>query len=222
MLSKLRNTIAFAKFLYVQRFKGFEVSDSPWVDDETRLWFERRLSRSQSYLEFGAGGSTRLSGRLGIPTVSVESDRFFARAVRNGLAPQHNVTLLDAPIGLTTAFSVPVPARPTQARVNKWRPYIDLPFAELRRIARPFPDFVMVDGRFRRACALATALHAHQANATTDLLFDDYYSAGREHYHQIETLLGEPVRVGRAAHFVIPPAVPITLADIDSALRDFR
>lgn len=221
-MGKLRKLNDLASFLYVQRVKGFEIADEPWLDEETTGWFRDRLASAHRYLEFGSGGSTRLAARLQLPTISVECDRFFASAVRKGLAGGHKVTLIDAPIGFTGAWGVPMPGKPTPERVAAWRSYITMPFEELDRQGGSFPDFVMVDGRFRRACALQTALKAQQLGGSPDILFDDYYSPGREHYAQVEHLLGAPQRIGRSALFHITPDLQVKQADVDAALRDYR
>ena len=218
----LQRAWAYARFLYLQRVIGFEVPDEPHLDPDTLHWLTARLPNAQSYLEFGAGGSTRLAGRLGIPTVSVEGDRFFARAVRAGLAPQHRVTLIDADIGPTTHWGVPFRGKPTPARMRKWRRYIDLPFAQMLRNGRPFPDLVLIDGRFRRACALRTAQEAAKVGAHCDLLFDDYYNQGREGYASVEQHLGTPRRIGRSALFVLAPDVRVPEEAIQAAIADFR
>lgn len=220
-MSSLSRLKQYAGFFYVQRIKGFVIGDEPWMDEATGTWFAERLARAASYMEFGSGGSTRLAARLGVPTISVEGDRFYARAVRAGLAEGHRVHLLDAPIGLTGPWGVPLPGKPTAARVRKWRTYVDLPFAELARQQIAFPDLVLVDGRFRRACALRTAHEASLAGARTTLLIDDYYSEGRDRYTDIEQYLGAPVVIGRSACFELDkPDVP--QAAIDQALMDYR
>lgn len=218
----LQRAWAYARFLHLQRVIGFEVPNEPHLDPETLDWLTARMPSAQSYLEFGAGGSTRLAGRLGIPTVSVEGDRFFARAVRAGLAPQHRVTLIDADIGPTTYWGVPLRGKPSPARVRKWRRYIDLPFELLQRNGQLFPDLALIDGRFRRACALRTAQEAAKAGAHCDLLFDDYYNEGREGYASVEQHLGLPRRIGRSARFKLAPDVSVPDQAIEQAIRDFR
>ncbi|WP_428027501.1 hypothetical protein [Altererythrobacter sp.] len=221
-MGRLTRMIELAKFLYLQRVTGFEVDDVAMLDDEAGRWFTDRIGQCASYLEFGAGGTTRLAARLQVPTISVESDRYFAAAVRKGLAPGHTVTLIDADIGLTTNWGIPVPGTPNTRRVKRWRRYVDLPFATLERIGQPFPDLVLVDGRFRRACALQVAYKAARARAQCDLLFDDYYREERTHYSAIESFLGEPEPLGRAGLFRISPDRQVCETDIAEAMRDFR
>ena len=221
-MKKLRRMLDLTRFLFVQRVKGFEVADEPWLDAETLVFLKQAIAEADTYLEFGAGGSTRLAGRSGTPTTTVECDRFFARAVRAGLAEGHKVTILDADIGTTIEWGVPLRGKPNDARVAKWRTYIEVPFRHIASVGRPFPDIVLVDGRFRRACALATALEAGKAGASTTLVFDDYFDNERRGYRKVEELLGQPERLGRSALFSIASDNRVTQSDVDEAIRDFH
>lgn len=221
-LGGLGKAIDLAKFLYVQRVLGLTAPDEPHFDDESTVRFKALLAEAPSYMEFGSGGSTVLAGRLGKPTLSIESDRFFARAVRAKLPAGTPVRILDIDIGLTGPWGVPVPGTATPSRVARWRDYIEAPFRHTGSLPS-FPAFALVDGRFRRACALATAQAARAAGAATTIMFDDYFPKGREHYHSVETHLGSPERVGRAAFFTIgSDGGAIPAAAIDEAIADYR
>jgi hypothetical protein len=215
---RLKRISDLARFFYLQRVKGFDVPAEPWLDDETRAWLDRRLTEIQTYLEFGSGGSTRLIADLDIEATSVECDRFFARAVRNTLPADSKVTILDADIGPTAAWGVPLPGTPTPGRVGKWRRYVDIPFEHLSYL----PELVLIDGRFRRACALRCAMAAREYGTSASLLFDDYYMDGRSTYQSIESLLGVPERIGKAAHFIVAPDYEIYRSDVELALEDYR
>lgn len=221
-MTKLANLVRFGQFLYHQRVKGFEVSSEPHLDPETLAYFRNALAGQKSYMEFGSGGSTVLAAELGVPTISVDSDRFFAAAVRAKIPARSEVNLIDANIGVTTAWGVPLPSRPNLSRVRRWRRYIDLPFEALANSARPFPGLVLIDGRFRRACALRTAREATGAAAHCTLLFDDYFREERTSYREVEAYLGSPRRIGRSAIFEIAPDLTIRETAIDEAMQDYR
>jgi hypothetical protein len=209
-------------FWYHQRIKGLTPPADPEFDQETSETFEQLLSAAKSYMEFGAGGSTVAADRAGIATLSIESDPFYAKVVRGSLSEQSSVEIVHANIGLTGRWGWPVFLRKTKNRLQKWSSY---PRMASRGFSRPSgpPDLVLIDGRFRRACALHVArqalLHQHQVH----LLFDDYYSSGRQHYHSVEQHLPRPQRVGRAALFLIsedtmlraPEEVAILTAEAD-------
>lgn len=194
------------QFLYVQRVKGFDPPQAAHLDQETLARLTAELRRCQAYLEFGSGGSTLLADALGVPTVSIESDRFYARTVGSALKGDR-VALVPVDIGITGEWGWPLVKRRTPARLARWRRYVETGF---ERIA---PDLVMVDGRFRIACALEAGRRTQGAT----IIFDDYFD--RPHYWSVERYLGQPERVGRAAVFVtgtraIPAsAVSVAIAD---------
>jgi hypothetical protein len=209
-------------FLNYQRIEGIVVPEAPHFDPASLPFFLEALDSARAYLEFGAGGSTLEVARRNIPAISVESDARFAEAVRSAIGPSASITVLDANIGTTTAWGAPLFNSPRFGRAKRWQNYVDLPFSRLKELGH-FPDLVLVDGRFRRACALETARRAVLAGASTQIFFDDY--DGRLFYQSVEEHLGMPEMVGRAAIFNIPGAVAgreISLADVRLAHRDPR
>ena len=85
---------------------------------------------------------------------------------------------------------------PVFPNFNKALAYVDAPWG-----GESFPQFILVDGRYRVACALESARRANMASAAAVLMFDDY--AARPFYHEVEKHLGAPELVGRAAIFQI-------------------
>ena len=209
-------------FIAKQRLVGFGPPGEPGLDDETTALFFELLEKSKSYLEFGSGGTTLAAARFGVPTVSVEADRFFARAVRKALPPGAKVKVIDIDLGVTKEWSTPLFVRVTPKRIARWRRYVEAPFERLEPLF-PFPDFVLVDGRFRRACALKVAREASLHNARVSLLVDDYFTPGREHYADVEHWLGSPRRHGRGALFEIEAGSSGPPEDaIRQAAEDYR
>jgi hypothetical protein len=209
-----------AAFHLSRALKGFDVSEDPHFDDESTSWFTEKLRHSKLYLEFGAGGSTLLADRLGKQTISVENDTVFAAAVKKRLSGDKHVKQITVRIGLTGPWGVPVLARPNTARIKKWLRYIEAPYAS--GVLLGVPDLVLVDGRFRRACALMSTLHAQHNHSNQSILFDDYFNDDRENYSPVEVLLGQPQKIGRAAVFETIDAKPVTRKDVLEAAADFR
>ena len=191
---KLKRYRELLEFYYIQRVKGFDVPDAPVLELETAEFFRCMLRRAKLYVEFGSGGSTILADRLGIRTISVEGDRYFAAAVRRRLTGS-SVTLLTPNIGITAPWGYPLLRRPTEPRKRRWRRYVEAPFMG------DAPDLILVDGRFRVACTLEAARRAHQAQSPATLIFEDY--ASRPQYKMVEKHLGVPQMIGRAAVFKI-------------------
>ncbi|KUF11458.1 hypothetical protein [Pseudoponticoccus marisrubri] len=159
--------------------------------------------RAEVVLEYGSGGSTVMAGELPGRTVfSVESDPDWAAMMRawfaaNPPATGTQVHVVHADIGATKEWGHPVDD-------SAWRRFARYPLGVWSREDFRQPDVVLVDGRFRQGCALATAFLTQRP---VDLFFDDY--VGRKHYHKVEEILGPPQITGRMAQFrVAPTPVP--------------
>jgi len=207
----LRKVSALVRFLYVQRIKGFDPPGAPLLDEESAAWLAERLKSTKLYLEFGSGGSTLLANRLGVPSITVESDRFYAATVRKVLQNPEKALILTPDMGLTGEWGMPV-----FGKERKGPRYVSAPFGEL---TDGFPDLIFVDGRYRVACVLESARQAAQAHRAATVLMDDYEY--RPHYHVLEQHLGKPGRVGRGATFSIGDR-PIPDEVVSSHLTDPR
>lgn len=194
------------KFLYLQRVKGFSPpGDEPFMPAAEVARFKEEIRKARHYVEFGSGGSTIYASRLGIQTISVENDRFFARTVATKLLGD-SVTQVVTAMGITREWGMPL-----FPSARKAKRYVTAPWGSGR-----FPDFILVDGRYRVACALESARRAHACNATAVLMFDDY--AMRPYYHVVEDYLGPPKLVGRAGvfqigHQIVPTAIVLKWLD---------
>jgi len=208
-MKKVRKLIDLLKFLHLQRVKGFAPpGDEPFMDQAGIARFKQEVARARAYVEFGSGGSTVYVDRAGIPAISVENDPYYARAVAARLNGGR-VTQRVVRMGITQAWGVPLFPK------AKWaRAYVSAPWDLV-----PFPDLVLVDGRYRVACALEAARRARDAGVAATLMFDDY--AARPHYHAVERHLGQPELPGRAAMFRIGEA-EVTEADVLPWLEDWR
>ena len=154
-------------------------------------------------LEYGSGGSTVLAAEMpGKRVFSVESDPAWAEMMQgwfatNPPAKGSAVDVIWADIGPTKAWGFP-------ADDSGWARYADYPLGIWDMEGFIQPDVVLVDGRFRTGCALATALRTEKP---VQLLVDDYLR--RKQYHRIEEFLGKPGIIGRMAEFEVEPmAIP--------------
>ncbi len=151
-------------------------------------------------LEYGSGGSTALAYDMGKTVFSVESDAEWCAKMQAWFdeRPQKGrVVLHHADIGPTKKWGMPT----NNAEFRRFPDYAlsvwDLPGFE-------HPDVVLIDGRFRPACLLATAF---RITRPVTVLLDDY--AGRSAYHEVETMFRPSAMHGRMAEFAIAPT-PIT------------
>lgn len=195
------------RFLYIQRVKGFDAPTEPRFDPLGYVYFLAKLNESSIYLEYGSGGSTFLAAQKRKRFISVDSDRYFLRAVENNISAHgfHDAETqkyIHADIGLTKGWGYPAFKFRTKARLAKWVAYSNAPWSGMP--ADALPDLILVDGRFRVACALATIKNL-QGNANWELLVDDYPT--RPHYKEIERFATLDKVVGKMAIFKHKPDI---------------
>lgn len=175
-----------------------EIPDAPHLPPSSRERLEALLGGADCYLEYGTGGSTMLAARVGVPlSYCVESDAAWLTAVEHRLrAVEHRgrVVLLHADIGPTGEWGFPLATPPGTAAA-------DYALDAWRRMREDgvTPDFVLVDGRYRVACCLASLLHARPG---TPILFDDYLD--RPHYEVVEEVVAPLRSHDRLMEFVVP------------------
>lgn len=222
VLYKARRLGDYAQFLYRQRVVGFAVPERPDFDDVTIPLFLERLATARAYLEFGSGASTVLAAKRGVPFTSVETDKPFLNAVRAKVVAAGALDLskqrfIHANIGLTENWGAPLFKTPTPERAARWRAYASAPWTA----GAPRPDFILVDGRFRVACALIAIQHLADAG-DWELWLDDY--DGRDHYHVVEQFARLERMSGVTAIFKPRDGIDrAALAQaIDAACLDYR
>jgi hypothetical protein len=140
--------------------------------------FQRYLGTARLYLEFGCGGSTFLAAESPVPRiVSVESDQewinrcetnpVISDAVRAG-----RLTLHHADVGATGLHGYPS----NNDGARHWsRYYLDVwPILQGHQ-----PDLILIDGRWRIACAMQVLLRTSKG---ATILFHDFWN--RRHYQR--------------------------------------
>jgi len=163
-------------------------------------------------LEYGSGGSTALAaGMAGKQVWSVESDAAWAQGLRDWFSanpPQAKVVIHHADVGDTGKWGMPV-------NNLAWARFHAYPLGVWDLDGFQHPDVVLVDGRFRAACALAVLF---RITRPVTLFWDDY--ADRATYHEVERL-AKPVRMhGRMARFDLTPT-PVQGADLAWIIDQF-
>lgn len=167
--------------------------------DTEKAFVLEKYKEADVILEFGSGGSTVFGAKQsGKYIMSVESDRDWAinlQAQVDQSDPASNVIIHHIDIGEIGLWGRPVDA-------SGWQSYHHYP---LNIWTQPFfrhPDLVLIDGRLRPACLVATCLRITQK---TTVLFDDYVN--RPAYHVVEKLIKPTRLVGRIAEFEISPDI---------------
>lgn len=167
---------------------------------ETELVCER-FAEARVILEYGSGGSTRLAAEVpGARVLSVESDAAWHADMVAWFAanpPKAEVVLTHADVGPTGNWGMPK----GNAKWHSFHRYA-LDIWDHPKFAPP--DVVLIDGRFRTGCFLATLF---RSPGPVTVLFDDY--TGREAYHEVERYARPVQLVGRMAEFQLDPmAIP--------------
>jgi len=153
-------------------------------------------------LEYGSGGSTVMAAEMPGKTVfSVESDRDWAEMMLGWFEANPPATGSDAKviwvdIGPTKEWGHP-------AKASKHLRFAQYPLAVWDMDGFSQPDVVLVDGRFRTGCVMATAFRTQKP---VTVLVDDYKR--RKAYHKVEEFLGVPRMTGRMAEFEVTPMLP--------------
>jgi len=131
--------------------------------------FRKYLSQCSNYFEFGSGGSTyRASITDNIKTItSVESDKLFSEKIKK---LSSKIDMIYVNIGPTGDYGRPL----LKLNSNLWKNY-----ANAFEKRKENTDLVLVDGRFRVACALKVCLEL----PSSTVLVHDFYN--RAHYHCI-------------------------------------
>ena len=123
-----------------------------------RELFRNTIRNSKHYFEFGAGGSTYFA--CSIPSIisitSVESDTIYINKIQQ-LCPRANI--LFANIGPTKKWGYPI------VNTYNWSNYYNM--WDKRPVE---PDTVLIDGRFRVACALTIILTSNPLIIIHDFL----------------------------------------------------
>lgn len=151
---------------------------------------------SNVVLEFGSGGSTIALAKAGVSLLwSVESDPYWFNrcgehpALSEAIENQR-VNLLYIDIGPISEYGFPQ----TKQMAHDWSRYHLAIWEKM-----PVPDLVVIDGRFRVACALQAALRCRPG---AKIIVNDY--ATRPEYAEIGEVLGAPQTVGSLAVFTNP------------------
>ena len=168
-----------------------ELTFDPDVSD----FVKHHYSQAKVILEYGSGGSTVLASEMPGKTIfSVESDKKWALMMQAWFAHAQPVSMplvQHVNVGKTGKWGTPIDG-------SAFRRYHRYPLSIWDEPSFKHPDVILVDGRFRVACALVAMM---KATKRATLLFDDYEN--RPKYHVLEDFLEKEQSVGRMAQFTV-------------------
>ncbi|GAB3286029.1 tetratricopeptide repeat protein [Parahaliea aestuarii] len=169
-----------------------KIPDAPHMSAAEAEMFKRSLESAGRYFEFGSGGSTVWAAAKGLQVEGVESDAKWVAALRQRIGEQCRVKSVD--IGPTREWGFPVSAGSRER------------FPDYSRAIAAHDtgfDMILIDGRFRVACTLATIAHCldHQVSKEARLFIHDFWD--RPVYHCVLDFLETVERCDTAGVFRI-------------------
>ena len=107
-------------------------------------YFIKELKKSRFYFEFGSGSSTLLADTLKKKFISVELDKSFFNFMKKKLKKKNIYHINIGPVG---EFSYPFISK--KKNILSYIRSVNKYFKK-----KVYPDFILIDGRFRVACCL--------------------------------------------------------------------
>jgi hypothetical protein len=151
------------------------------MSPEEKALFDKRVKNSRYYLEFGMGGSTfRVLQKSEAKVYAIDSSTEWIslmreyRQIRN-MEKKGRLSLFHVDIGPTRVWGRPI----NEDHKEKFPDYSSQIF---NLIDKNKVDTVLIDGRFRVACALKTILECYQ-NENLQIIIHDFWN--REEYHVV-------------------------------------
>jgi hypothetical protein len=181
----------------------------PHILPKDKELFYRYLDKATRYFEFGCGGSTyQACLRPNIEQIySVESDRAWHTKLQSSLPKRAGVQLFLVDLKTNGAsWGYPGPTCTEQERITYSDSILAIRPEESQRL-----DLVLIDGRFRVACALKVF------NSISDsciVLFDDFLNRPKYHvvldyYEVVEQTSEKVMAVLRKKSGVSPPSASL-------------
>ncbi|MCM2971601.1 tetratricopeptide repeat protein [Larsenimonas suaedae] len=169
----------------------FELPNSPRMSELERQLFEETLAVTNSYFEYGTGGSTVVAVNKGLKVFGVDSDIIWIEELKQKLGNNCKIGHID--IGPTKEWGYP--------QNNNKQERFKLYSASINEHKFGF-DFILVDGRFRVACTLQAIIHSYKYNnGRSKIMIHDFWN--RPQYHAVLLFL-EHEKTSETAGLFIP------------------
>ena len=148
--------------------------------------FKNLLKKSNYYFEYGSGSSTLYANNKKKNYISIELDKLFYKKIKK---ITNNEKIKFVNVGIVGEYSYPL-----FIQKKKFLKYIKS--IELYSRRKKFPDFILIDGRFRVACLLFIFSILKKKKIKTNILLDDFHN--RPHYSVIKNFY-KIKKIGRMA-----------------------
>lgn len=170
----------------IDKYSPYPVFSTFEMTKAEKIMFKKNIENSGSYLEFGMGGSTIYALKNSDAKIySVESSKEWIKHMREYFyirnSEKTRLKLFQIDIGETKEWGHPV----GEESKEKFPDYSGKIFESLDTQSL---DSILVDGRFRVACALKAALEC-KGNEKLRVMIHDFWN--REKYHKVLEYLEE-------------------------------
>ena len=164
----------YIEFFVNEELRAIVIPDTPAMSEREVDLFESYLLTAENYFEFGSGGSSKLAASMGLTVNGVESDKKWLDRLKMDLGRKANIEYID--IGPTREWGYPVDLS-AEERFPLYSESINTSGTSF--------DFILVDGRFRVACALETAVNilTHKKEERATIFFHGFH--GRDYYKPV-------------------------------------
>ena len=154
--------------------------------------FQSVLRCATNYVEFGCGGTTVLAHRMGCRSiVTIDSSLAWLEKVKRECAPNGKTTIKVIHVDIGPIKELGYPKDDNSQML--WDVYHTAPWTDP---CVALADTYLVDGRFRVACVMQTALRC--SNHALVMIHD---FANRPYYHCVREVLREIVRTDNLSLF---------------------
>lgn len=157
--------------------KPLYVSDTPHMDPPEIEKLKQLMQGAKTYIEYGCGGSTKLATNYVDTIISVENDGRFCKALKQSFADNDNgkqIIINHVSLGPSGKWGHPVFTFNTPAYKRRRDEYVSILWDKLRGVKgmSAEPDLILIDGRFRVACALYSLMQLSKDSQTTFFFHD--------------------------------------------------
>lgn len=145
----------------------FSLPAAPAMTEAEQQLFLSCLKKAKQYFEFGSGGSTVWAVEQGLTVQGIESDPTWVQALQDKLGQQCQVKVAD--IGPTGDWGYPINSEHSDNFPRYSQAILDY--------QQSF-DLVLIDGRFRVACTMATIQHIskHNTQDSSIIFIHDFWN----------------------------------------------
>lgn len=150
----------------------------PMMTQEEILLLKSILENSKEYFEWGVGGSTTLAHNCGVGLIQgIDSSKEWIQKVTSSIDDQSRLNIVYINIGPVKRFGYP--------KSNLYKLFWPRYSKAIWNVAKS-PDLILIDGRFRVACAIQTVLFCVKNKLNPKILLHDI---NRDEYEVIYRLM---------------------------------